>query len=113
MKIKQTLLVATGALLFASAANVQAAQLNKDVGRYVYTCDDNKTLEVVYVNSGKRSYAIINQVGEMVPLKQVRSASGAVYKALSKNYTYELLTKGHSATLLEANDKPVLSNCKL
>ena len=113
MKIKQTLLAVTGVALFASAANVQAAQLNKDVGRYVYTCDDNKTLEVVYVNSGKKSYAIINQVDEMVPLKQVKSASGAVYKALSKNYTYELLTKGNSATLLEAKDKPVLSNCKL
>ena len=112
MKIKQTFLAVAGMVLLASV-NVQAAQLNRDIGRYVYTCDDNKTLEVVYVNSGKQSYAIINQMDEMVLLKQVKSASGAIYKALSSNYTYELLTKGDTATLVEGDDKPILSNCRL
>ena len=112
MKIKQTFLAVAGTVLLASV-NVQAAQLNRDIGRYVYTCDDNKTLEVVYVNSGKQSYAIINQMDEMVPLKQVKSASGAIYKALSSNYTDELLTKGDTATLVEGDDKPILSNCRL
>lgn len=113
MKIKQTLLAIAGAALFASAANVHAAQLNKEVGRYVYSCDGGKNLEVVYVNAGKKSYAIINQVDEMIPMAQTKSASGANYKALSKNYTYKLYTKGKSATLVEDNDKPVLANCHL
>ena len=71
MKIKQTFLAVAGTVLLASV-NVQAAQLNRDIGRYVYTCDDNKTLEVVYVNSGKQSYAIINQMDEMVKTSEIR-----------------------------------------
>lgn len=113
MTFKKALLATAGAALLFSAANVQAGQLNKQVGRYVYSCEENKTLEVVYVNAGKKSYAIINQLDEMIPMAQVKSASGAVYKAMSPNYTYQLLTKGDSATLLESNDKPVLSNCRL
>lgn len=113
MKIKPMLFAAAGAALFALTANAQDAQLNKEVGRYVYSCEGGKNLEVVYVNAGNKSYAIINQVDEMVPMIQTKSASGANYKALSKNYTYQLYTKGKFADLVEGNDKPVLSNCSL
>ena len=110
MKIKQTFLAVAGTVLLASV-NVQAAQLNRDIGRYVYTCDDNKTLEVVYVNSGKQSYAIINQMDEMIPMELMKMASGTNYQAISKNYTYKLYTKGKTADLVEGDDKPVLSEC--
>lgn len=111
--MKKWLFAFAGAATLALSMNAQAAQLNKNVGRYVYQCDGGKNLEVVYINAGGKSFAVINQVDEMVPMAQIKSASGANYKAISPNYTYKLYTQGKSADLVESNDKPVLSNCHL
>lgn len=111
MNMKAIGLALAGAAFLTLGNVAQAAQLNKNVGRYVYQCDGGKNLEVVYINAGGKSFAVINQVDEMVPMSQIKSASGANYKAISPNYTYKLYTKGKMADLVEGKDKPVLSNC--
>ena len=112
MNFKKAILATLAtATLSVAAFNAQAA--GKEVNKVIYSCDNSKTLQVVYINSGKNSYAVINQMDEMVPMKLMRSASGANYKAISSDYTYKLYTKGKNAELVEGNDKPVLSNCSL
>lgn len=51
-------------------------------------------------------------MNEMIPMQQMKMASGANYEAIDKNYTYKLYTKGNNADLVEQDDKPILSNCK-
>lgn len=88
----------------------QKDSLYDELTKIVYACKNNAILDVVYVNTSRGSYAIINQVGEMIPMKNVKSASGAVYKSLHPDYTYELVTKGKFAELF-ADNKPILANC--
>jgi len=75
------------------------------------SCKDSKNLEVVFINAGNSSYAVINQMDEMIPMELMKMASGTNYQAISKNYTYKLYTKGKTADLVEGDDKPVLSEC--
>ena len=85
---------------------------SEEVVKTIYSCNDNRTMEVVYINTnGGNSYAIINQVNEMITMRLMKMASGASYEAISQDYTYKLYTKGNTADLVEGNDKPVLSNC--
>lgn len=49
----------------------------------------------------------------MIPLKQEVSASGEIYKALSPDYFYTLLTKGKQAFLEGDNGERILSDCSL
>lgn len=79
-----------------------------------YACADNKVLRVVFVNGADgRSFAIVQQMDEMIPLAQEVSASGAIYKAISPDYTYTLLTKGKEAFLEDGDGKRILSDCAL
>ncbi|NBN61950.1 c-type lysozyme inhibitor [Proteus sp. G2639] len=84
-----------------------------EITKISYVCENNKVMEVIYVNTAKDSYAIINQMDEMIPMKIMKMASGANYEAINKNYTYKLYTKGDNADLVEGKDKPVLSGCKV
>lgn len=59
------------------------------------------------------SYAVITQMNEMIPMEIMKMASGANYQAINKDYTYKLYTKGEYADLVEGNDNPVLSSCKI
>ena len=83
-----------------------------EITKISYVCENNKVMEVIYVNTAKDSYEIINQMDEMIPLKIMKMASGANYEAMNKNYTYKLYTKGDNADLVEGKDKPVFSGCK-
>ncbi|MBI6215776.1 c-type lysozyme inhibitor [Proteus vulgaris] len=83
-----------------------------EITKISYVCENNKVMEVIYVNTAKDSYAIINQMDEMIPMKIMKMASGANYEAMNKNYTYKLYTKGDNADLVEGKDTPVLSGCK-
>ncbi|WP_100158055.1 c-type lysozyme inhibitor [Proteus columbae] len=83
-----------------------------EITKISYVCENNKVMEVIYVNTAKDSYAIIHQMDEMIPMKIMKMASGANYEAINKNYTYKLYTKGDNADLVEGKDKPVLSGCK-
>lgn len=83
-----------------------------EITKISYVCENNKVMEVIYVNTAKDSYAIINQMDEMIPMKIMKMASGANYEAMNKNYTYKLYTKGDNADLVEGKYKPVLSGCK-
>ena len=94
MKLNKTALIATLATLSLSAISAQAtimeASSKGELAKVVYSCEGKKTLDVIFVNTSKDSFAIINQVDEMIPLEIVKSASGANYKAINKDYTYEL-----------------------
>ncbi|QHP76224.1 c-type lysozyme inhibitor [Proteus vulgaris] len=83
-----------------------------EITKISYTCENNQIMEVIYINTAKDSYAIINQMDEMIPMKIMKMASGANYEAMNKNYTYKLYTKGDNADLVEGKDKSVLSGCK-
>lgn len=82
-----------------------------EITKVSYACENNQVMEVIYVNTAKDSYAIINQMDEMIPMKIMKMASGANYEAMNKNYTYKLYTKGDKADLVGDSDKPVLSGC--
>lgn len=70
-----------------------------------YACADNKTMQVVYVNTSLgNSWAILLEQDEMIPMQVVPSASGAVYHPISPDYHYELLTKGRNADLTAITD---------
>ncbi|ARJ68889.1 MliC family protein [Paracoccus contaminans] len=82
----------------------------------LYSCAGNETLDVVYVtpDSGD-SYAVVLEEDELLPMVQVRSASGAVYEPVSRDYQYQLATKGNEATLYATTDgkeEAVKSDCK-
>lgn len=83
-----------------------------EITKISYVCENNKVMDVIYINTAKDSYAIINQMDEMIPMKIMKMASGANYEAMNKNYTYKLYTKGNNAELVEGKDIPVLSDCK-
>ncbi|HCZ5349533.1 c-type lysozyme inhibitor [Salmonella enterica] len=99
-------------LITAIAVSTAVTAAPNDVSKTKYACNENKTLEVVYINTKEgNSYAIINQMDEMIPMKLMKMASGANYEAINENYTYKLYTKGKTANLVEGNDQPVISNC--
>ncbi|MGC7559193.1 MliC family protein [Pasteurella sp. PK-2025] len=112
---KATLLATLAAALsfstFSAQATLMDASSKGDLTKVVYGCEGKKTLEVIYVNTAKDSFAIINQVGEMIPLEMVRSASGSLYKAINKDYTYQLQTKGRQAQLLGDGGNVVIDGC--
>lgn len=78
-----------------------------------YACADNQILRVVYVNGADgKSFAVVQQMDEMILMAQEVSASGAIYKAISSDYTYTLLTKGDEATL-EDDNGVLLQDCSM
>ncbi len=99
------------ALILVSNSMVSSAA-TKEISKTAYVCNGNKTMEVVYINTtAGNSYAVINQMDEMIPMQLMKMASGANYEAINKRYSYKLYTKGKKANLVEGNDNPVLSNC--
>ncbi|TNG94255.1 c-type lysozyme inhibitor [Pasteurellaceae bacterium UScroc12] len=85
---------------------------SQEVSKVLYACRDNKVLDVVYLNTPNNSYAVINQMGEMIPMENIAMASGANYQAINPDYAYKLYTKGNTADLVGANDSPILSDCR-
>ncbi len=78
-----------------------------------YACANNEVLHVVYVNGADGlNFAIIQQMDEMIPLQQEVSASGAIYSAISPDYTYTLLTEGNEA-FLEDDQGRILDDCAM
>ncbi len=120
MKSKQILvatmvgiaMVASGSAMAATGKAKKVAKTNDEVQKIIYTCKGNKNLDVVYINTAKSSYAMITQSDEIIPLEIFPMASGANYKSMDKNYTYQLLTKGKSATL-EADGKAIYEDCTI
>ncbi|HAL0060211.1 TPA: c-type lysozyme inhibitor [Escherichia coli] len=99
------------ALILVSNSMVSSAA-TKEISKTAYVCNGNKTMEVVYINTtAGNSYAVINQMDEMIPMQLMKMASGANYEAINKRYSYKLYTKGKKTNLVEGNDNPVLSNC--
>lgn len=53
------------AALSASTTSIAASQ---EISKSIYTCNDNRVMEVIYVNTeAGNAYAIISQVNEMIP----------------------------------------------
>lgn len=114
MKLLKTTLITTLACALATISPQVLAKKSKgadEVTKITYSCKGGKNLEVVFINTGNSSYAVINQMDEMIPMELMKMASGTNYQAISKNYTYKLYTKGKTADLVEGDDKPVLSEC--
>lgn len=115
MKLNKATLIATAAAaLSLTAISAQASIIENsskgELSKIIYSCEGKKTLDVIFINTDKNSFAIINQVDEMIPLEIENTASGANYKAINKNYTYELKTKGNTASLF-GDGKAILKNC--
>ncbi len=52
------------AALSASTTSIAATQ---EISKSIYTCNDNRVMEVIYVNTeAGNAYAIISQVNEMI-----------------------------------------------
>lgn len=88
----------------------QAIQTDSMAFKQQYSCDNGKVLEVLYINAPNLNYAVVNQMGEMIPMDIMPMASGANYAAIDKNYDYKLYTKGNHASL-EQGGKLILDNC--
>lgn len=84
----------------------------KEVTHSVYSCQKYKNLDVVYFNGKQENYAVITQMGELIPMIEMPTASGIGYRAINENYSYQLHIKGKEATLFERDNKIVL-DCKL
>ncbi|CCG19737.1 putative exported protein [Taylorella asinigenitalis 14/45] len=84
----------------------------EELQKYIYLCENSKTMQVIYVNTDKQSYALITEMNEIIPLINVPSGSGAIYEAMGTNYDYQLLTKGEEASLQSGN-KAILKDCKI
>lgn len=105
----QSLIPAALAAMFPAAV---LAGSSDTVSQVKYVCADNDVLDVVYVNTAAGgAYAVLQQAGELIPMQIAPTASGANYAAIDSDYTYQLQTKGDSATLVEGDGKPVLSDC--
>lgn len=88
---------------------VETAQPQAGWRSTVYRCAGGQTLRASYSPAGDQ--VRIEQTGESILLRQVRSGSGVRYEAADPNYTYVLTTKGNTADLWEGNDRPIISNC--
>ncbi|EIE6663390.1 TPA: c-type lysozyme inhibitor [Escherichia coli] len=100
--------------LMLSGTCITASAATQEISKIAYVCDENKIMEVVYINTtAGNSYAVINQMDEMIPMQLMKMASGANYEAINKNYSYKLYTKGKNADLVDGNDKPVFRNCSV
>lgn len=74
------------ALILVSSSMVSSAA-TKEISKTAYVCNGNKTMEVVYINTtAGNSYAVINQMDEMIPMQLMKMASGANYEAINKRY---------------------------
>lgn len=83
------------------AAPAFAATPSDSITAVNYACAGNEVLRVVYLNTAAgNSYAVLMQQDEMIPMELMKSASGANYKAISPDYTYQLWTKGKNADLV-------------
>ncbi|WP_144575540.1 MliC family protein [Agrobacterium sp. DE0009] len=98
--------------ILALGAHVSSAAAGSTtVDAVSYACANNETMRVVYVNGADgKSFAILLQMDEMIPMAEQRAASGAVYKAINRNYTYVLRTDGNNATLSDSRET-LLSGC--
>ncbi|GJH42514.1 c-type lysozyme inhibitor [Pasteurella canis] len=114
MKLKKATLLVLAILPLTTAITAQATIIESsskgELTKVVYSCEGKNTLDVIFINTAQDSFAIINQVDEMIPMELVKSASGANYKAINKNYTYQLQTKGNQAMLF-GDDKLILGEC--
>lgn len=85
------------------------------IEKTIYACAGNETMQVVFVNTaGGSSWAVLLDQDEMIPMQVTTSASGAIYKAISPDYTYELLTKGDTAELrgtTEGKEEVLKTDC--
>lgn len=93
-----------------SAENVPQPHTDGAVSKTYYSCDNQKILEVLYINAPNVNYAVIYQMGEMIPMEIMPMASGANYTTVDKRYGYKLYTKGYTA-FLEEDGKTILANC--
>lgn len=78
------------ALILVSNSMVSSAA-TKEISKTAYVCNGNKTMEVVYINTtAGNSYAVINQMDEMIPMQLMKMASGANYEAININCTQKV-----------------------
>lgn len=93
-----------------------AAMAADTVDNTKYACDGNKVLNVVFLNTDAgNSYAVIHDMDELIPMKQVVTASGASYEPVSPDYKYRLDTDGDNASLsatTEGKEEILYANCK-
>ncbi|KAA3508482.1 lysozyme [Agrobacterium tumefaciens] len=95
---------------FIAFPNLTAAA-GTTVDSVSYSCANNEVLRVVYVNGADgKSFAILQQMEEMITMAETISASGAVYNAMDPNYSYTLRTKGSNASL-EDSRGTILDGC--
>lgn len=109
-KINAFLACALSVATFSTATAAEKTTLES----VSYSCANNAVMRVVYVyvhGADGKSFAILQQMDEMIPMEEQRSASGAIYKAIDPNYTYTLITKGKDATLQDSR-QTILSECK-
>ncbi|KAI1694926.1 membrane-bound lysozyme-inhibitor of c-type lysozyme domain-containing protein [Ditylenchus destructor] len=68
-------------ILALNAHVSSAAAGSTTVDAVSYACANNETMRVVYVNGADgKSFAILLQMDEMIPMAEQRTASGAVYR---------------------------------
>lgn len=74
--------------LTASLAAPVLAEETDDIRRVLYACEDDRVMEVVFLNTaGGNSYAFVLVDGEMIPMQVAVSASGARYLSLEPQPT--------------------------
>lgn len=100
------LTLAAAALLLPAAA---MAEISTDV--VTYSCDNQRSLDVAYINAGEDSFAVMSEGGALVVLPIAVSASGARY--LEESRQLEWWTKGDEGFLTQLGEPeiPLYQNC--
>lgn len=107
--MKPFLAIVTGAALVTGACTMANAEAQaKDV---TYQCAGGQSITITYTGDNGDT-AVFEDAGESIILEQVPSGSGALYRATDRNYTYELHTKGDTATVYSSPNKVMLRDCQ-
>ncbi len=69
-----------------------------------YQCDDDSRMPVLFINAADgESLAVAVIQGNLVPMKQQPSASGARYGAMNPRLSFQLWIKGDQATVSDTS----------
>jgi membrane-bound inhibitor of C-type lysozyme len=105
MKMNRTLFVYLGILLFLLALTCCSSSKGISTEKFIYQCDEGKTLRVEFDTRGEMVMLTINS--RWIYLPKVPSASGARYS--DGNSIFWM--KGETATI-ELDKQNIYQNCK-
>ena len=107
-------------LLAAALAATGPVGAASDTGEaHTYLCSGGAVLRVVYIAPAEaEGYAVVDWAGRLIPMRQVRSASGVWYVAFDEQDGHRWRTRGDAGFLAHlpadhtATERVLLDGCR-